>query len=258
MARFLNTSATNFFLEEMVKNAKERLIFISPYLKLNDRLKELLEDKNRLKIDIRIVYGKSDLRPAEAEWLADLSFVRTSFCKNLHAKCYINEEQCIVTSLNLYEFSQINNNEMGILVDKSNDQELYRDAYDEALRIIRISDEDITLIESETTPKNSAEKLEACGSTTSKVKNASKRSNPQTKAQAKNKNTSEYEKLTIPRIAKARSLSKEEVIDRLENKGFIKRIDDKILVTGLGINSGGEIRSGRHGEYTLWPQDIEI
>mgnify|MGYP001349086562 CR=1 FL=1 len=38
-------------------------------------------------------------------------------------------------------------------------------------------------------------------------------------------NTSEYEKLTIPRIAKARSLSKEEVIDRLENKGFIKRIN---------------------------------
>ena len=27
-------------------------------LKLNERIKELLEDRNRLKIDIRIVYGK--------------------------------------------------------------------------------------------------------------------------------------------------------------------------------------------------------
>ncbi len=30
MAKFLNTSATNFFLEELIKNAKERLILISP------------------------------------------------------------------------------------------------------------------------------------------------------------------------------------------------------------------------------------
>ncbi len=59
MAKFLNTSGTNFFLEELIKNAKERLILISPYLRLNDRIKELLEDKDRLKIDIRIVYGKA-------------------------------------------------------------------------------------------------------------------------------------------------------------------------------------------------------
>ena len=46
MAKFLNTSATNFFLEELIKSAKERLILISPYLRLNDRIKELLEDKD--------------------------------------------------------------------------------------------------------------------------------------------------------------------------------------------------------------------
>ena len=50
MAKFLNTSGTNFFLEELIKNAKERLILISPYLRLNDRIKELLEDKDRLKL----------------------------------------------------------------------------------------------------------------------------------------------------------------------------------------------------------------
>ena len=45
MAKFLNTSATNYFLEELIKQAKERVILISPFLKLNDRVKELLEDK---------------------------------------------------------------------------------------------------------------------------------------------------------------------------------------------------------------------
>jgi hypothetical protein len=114
---------------------------ISPFLKLNDRMKELLADKNRLKIDVRIVYGKSELQPQEIEWLRGLTYIRTSFCKNLHAKCYMNEEMCIITSLNLYEFSQVNNNEMGILIQRSDDGQLYKDAYEEAQRIIRISDE---------------------------------------------------------------------------------------------------------------------
>ena len=58
MAKFLNTSGTTYYLEELIKNAQERLYLISPYLKLNDRVKELLEDKDRMKIDVRIVYGK--------------------------------------------------------------------------------------------------------------------------------------------------------------------------------------------------------
>ncbi len=99
MAKFLNTSATNYFLEELIKDAKDRLVLVSPFLKLNDRMKELLSDKNRLKIDVRIVYGKSELQPQEIDWLRGLTYIRTSFCKNLHAKCYLNEELCIITLL---------------------------------------------------------------------------------------------------------------------------------------------------------------
>ncbi|WP_291350954.1 DNA repair protein [Acidovorax sp. 16-64-162] len=119
MAKFLSTTGTNYHLEELIKSASDRLILISPFLKLNDRMKELLADKNRLKIDVRIVYGKSELQPQD----------------------YMNEEMCIITSLNLYEFSQVNNNEMGILIQRSDDGQLYKDAYEEAQRIIRISDE---------------------------------------------------------------------------------------------------------------------
>lgn len=42
MAKFINTSATTYYLEEIIKNASDRLILISPYLRLNDRIKELL------------------------------------------------------------------------------------------------------------------------------------------------------------------------------------------------------------------------
>lgn len=81
MAKFLNTSATNYYLEDLIKNASERLILISPFLKLNDRIKELLEDKDRLKIDIRIVYGKAScnqmrLTGLRGSLLFVLAFVR--------------------------------------------------------------------------------------------------------------------------------------------------------------------------------------
>ena len=55
MAKFLNTSATNYYLEDLIKATTERLIIISPFLKFNDRIRELLEDKDRMKIDVSAV-----------------------------------------------------------------------------------------------------------------------------------------------------------------------------------------------------------
>lgn len=215
MAKFLNTSATNFFLEELIKNAKERLILISPYLRLNDRIKELLEDKDRLKIDIRIVYGKSDLHPEEIKWLQKLDYVRLSFCKNLHAKCYLNESECIISSLNLYEFSQINNNEMGILVRKYEDDEVFKDAYEEAQRIIRISDEvRISLDE----VKADAVVAEA----------------------ERGEESSTLTKLTTSKLAAKHKLKTADILEKLTTKGFLTLNENgKHFLTEQGKSSGG-------------------
>lgn len=105
------------------------------------QLRQSLEDKDRMKIDIRVIYGKNELQPAQINWLRSLKFVRTSFCENLHAKCYLNEREAIITSMNLYEFSQVNNHEMGIYITKSDDPDLYEAIYAEARRLIRISEE---------------------------------------------------------------------------------------------------------------------
>ena len=141
MPKFLDTTGVSYHLQQLINNANEKLILISPYLKLNERLKQSLEDKDRMKIDIRIIYGKSELEPAENNWLKSLRSIRTSFCQNLHAKCYLSENGAIITSMNLYDFSQINNNEMGIYVDKTDDSQLYIDIYTEAMRLVRISEE---------------------------------------------------------------------------------------------------------------------
>jgi hypothetical protein len=62
MAKFLNSSGISYHLENLIKNANTSLFLISPYLKFNSRIKQLLDDKNRLRLDIRIIYGKVDLQ----------------------------------------------------------------------------------------------------------------------------------------------------------------------------------------------------
>ena len=116
MAKFLNTTGVSYHLEELIKNTTEKLILISPYLQFNDRIKEHLQNLNITKRDIRIVYRENKLHPDENNWLAQQIGIRASICKNLHAKCYLNESEAIITSMNLYEFSQVNNNEMGIII----------------------------------------------------------------------------------------------------------------------------------------------
>lgn len=228
MAKFLNTSATNYFLEELIKDARDRLILISPFLKLNDRIKELLIDKNRLKIDVRIVYGKSELQPEEIAWLKELQYVRTSFCKNLHAKCYLNEELGIITSLNLYEFSQVNNNEMGVLLRRSDDGELYRDAYEEAQRLIRISEEVRISMERVTQDAEQAPDDEEAASTA---------------------------KLTSSKLAQRLGMKTPELMDLLIRKGHLETREGKHYLTAQGKEAGGEFRmSPRYGPYFLWPE----
>ncbi|MDD5065309.1 MAG: phospholipase D family protein [Phycisphaerae bacterium] len=232
MAKFLNTSATNYHLEEIIKGANDRLILISPFLKLNDRMRELLEDKNRLKIDVRIVYGKSELQPEEISWLRGLDFVRTSFCKNLHAKCYLSENACIITSLNLYEFSQVNNNEMGILITRSDDSQLYRDTYDEAQRIIRISDE--IRISMEKVSSNDVQ---------------SDMSSSATEANGEH----QFQKLTAGNLSKQMGIKMTELSQLLLDVGYLEDKGGKNYLTKAGRDAGGEWRMGQHGGYFLWP-----
>ena len=140
MARFLNTEEISSELSRIIDSGDGRLLLISPFLRLNRRLREALELQDRKKRDIRIVYGKSDLHPEESEWLASTK-IRTSFREHLHAKCYMNESRALITSMNLYEFSQQNNDEMGILLDRGDDTELYGAVKREAERILELSDE---------------------------------------------------------------------------------------------------------------------
>lgn len=255
MAKFLNTSGTTYHLEELIKNASDRLIIISPYLKLNERIKELLEDRNRLKIDIRIVYGKNDLQPEEINWLKNLTFIRTSFCKNLHAKCYLNENECIITSLNLYEFSQVNNNEMGVLIYRNEDAKLYADTYDEAQRIIRISDEVRMSLEKVSDVDNKSDANSQAKA--SKVLETTNHSPFHSTAKPMDL-TPNYSKLTTAKLAKELGFKTQALNDKLVEVGYLEEKDGELVLTDAGRAAGGTSKRGKFGEFCLWDAGMVI
>jgi len=139
MAKFLNTSGVSYYLEELIKNTTNRIILISPYLQFNDRIKEHIQSLSSQKREIKIIFRENNLQADEHNWLVGQARVKTLICKNLHAKCYINDSEAIITSMNLYEFSQVNNNEMGIYITRDSDPALYAAIQTEVERLVAIS-----------------------------------------------------------------------------------------------------------------------
>lgn len=135
MPKFLTTAHISAELVNLIRTAKDEIVIISPYMKVNELLKSEIDLANARKVRFTIIYGKTDMRPEERAWIDGLTTRETGFISNLHAKCYLSESAAIVTSMNLYEYSQQNNDEMGILATREADAELYQDIYEEARRL---------------------------------------------------------------------------------------------------------------------------
>ncbi|MDX1937848.1 MAG: phospholipase D family protein [Flavihumibacter sp.] len=133
MAKFINTRKAVSEIEDLIKNAGEKLILVSPYLKLSKDFKELLTYRNSKDKITTVIFGKQELNPDEMKFLQGLRFVILKYNEDLHAKCYVNDDKMVITSLNLYEFSMANNKEMGVLIDRNDpaDTQLFDDAFKE-------------------------------------------------------------------------------------------------------------------------------
>ena len=139
MVKFLTTLAISAQIEKIIKKAKKQITLISPYIKLSKILFDRLKDTDKRNIKIRLIYGKKELNSEELKVLRELVNLELYFYENLHAKCYFNEDLMVITSLNLHEFSQANNREMGILIKHKEEEKLYNDVVKEVNSILQNS-----------------------------------------------------------------------------------------------------------------------
>lgn len=235
MAKFLDTQGVSYYLGKLIDNAEQRLYLISPYLQLNNQLKIALEDRAKFRIDIIMIYGKvADLNPKDSEWLENIDDIKLLFHQDLHAKCYINEKEAIVTSMNLYMYSQQNNVEMGIYVSKADDQELYKQILNEADKIKRGSEHrtiSVQKVSDKEFQKRKKEKPLKESNTNSKL-------------------------VTTKELSQLTGLSSRKVNSWLIDEKLMYKKDDDWVTTKRGKEIGGIEKSGQYGQFIIWPEEI--
>lgn len=141
MAEFLNTKEVAAGIQNIIQNAQAEIILISPFIKADLQIKDRLAlQAGNPKVRITLVYGqRMALRPEEKALFEPLASVAVRFREVLHAKCYLNEQVALVTSMNLYNYSEANNDEMGIWVSRKDDRPLYDKIRSDVERIVNRS-----------------------------------------------------------------------------------------------------------------------
>jgi hypothetical protein len=120
--QFLFSNQLIFELEKLIKNSKNKLILISPYIDLDERIKDALKAKlNNPDFELKVLFGKNkdnfsnSIKKDSFDFLKKFTNIEIRYNERLHAKFYQNDFNFILTSMNLYNFSLSKNIEVGIM-----------------------------------------------------------------------------------------------------------------------------------------------
>lgn len=108
-------------LENLIKNAKHKLLLVSPFIDLDRRIQDALKEKlTKHDFQLLVLFGKNEdnlyrsIKKDSLEFLKQFPNVEIRYNDRLHAKFYLNDFDFIMTSLNLYDYSLAKNIEVGI------------------------------------------------------------------------------------------------------------------------------------------------
>ncbi|AZJ36625.1 phospholipase D family protein [Tenacibaculum singaporense] len=121
MSKFLSGKELEDKLTDIIWNAKKYIIIVSPFIKLDDYVKNILEKvKTHHDIKFYLLFGKNEnsrnrsISKEDFQYFTEFKNITILYNKDLHAKHYCNENEGLITSLNLYDYSMINNVEYGV------------------------------------------------------------------------------------------------------------------------------------------------
>lgn len=113
MPEFLQSKQPLAAIDQVITAARERLVLVSPYLKISKLVWRALADAGHRGVQITVVTREDANNHGAEEELLKLPGVSVFRVERLHAKCYYNEHTLVLTSLNLLEASE-QNYEMGV------------------------------------------------------------------------------------------------------------------------------------------------
>jgi phosphatidylserine/phosphatidylglycerophosphate/cardiolipin synthase-like enzyme len=146
------------YLLELIDKAEEKVVLITPYVNVWWHLTQTIESalKRKVRIELYHRYYERDSETS-VDYELDKSLgalqkmgVHCYEVKNLHTKLYLSEKSAIIASMNLYEHSSQNNEELGLLTD---DKEVIKQLND-YVKDLKSRCEEINEVEEVELPKN--------------------------------------------------------------------------------------------------------
>ena len=126
MAKFITGNDLEKVITDIIWEAKETLLIVSPFIKLDQFFKDNFKHHiNNYELHLLIVFGKNEadvsksLNKGDFEFFKSFTNVSIIYEPKLHAKYYGNEAKGVITSVNLYDASFKNNIEFGVFSEQS-------------------------------------------------------------------------------------------------------------------------------------------
>lgn len=301
MAKFLTGNELNAELEKIFERAEEQIILISPYIKLHDRYASTLKTKrDNPKIEIIVVFGKNEedisrsMKQEDFNFFKEFPNIEIRYEKRLHAKYYSSESSAILTSMNLYNFSQDNNIEAGVMTKATllgnlasnfvNGEDSFEKTaglyfnrvieqsellfkkipeYDSILlglskkyKSSRIEVDKLTDFFNNRQKYESNDRKEGNTIKVDKVVKSEFVKNDEKVKDSNNKSNSDTKFISTSALSKEIGISSKDLFAKFETKKWIERKNDDWVLTSAGKNKGAQIKKGQYGEYIAWPETI--
>lgn len=101
-------------ISTLIAESRKVFTIVSPYIKISNWKKMMVNLERAVDRGVEISVFYREVKDEDLKVFRNLG-IQLYHLPGLHAKLYFNEEECIVTSMNLYEYSDINTLEIGIL-----------------------------------------------------------------------------------------------------------------------------------------------
>jgi len=134
----INPNEIGSKISTLIAESNEKFIAVSPYIDLSEWRKIIINLERAIKRGVKIDLYFREIKEIDFQLLKKIG-VNLYKIKGLHTKLYLNETEVIVSSMNLYEFSDLYSIDIAIHFKETKE---YNKIYDYFLKYINSEKED--------------------------------------------------------------------------------------------------------------------
>ena len=250
MARYLNTAGTSYIFEGIITKASRHAVLISPYFRLNERIKALISEGIRNGVRFYIMYGMQELKKSEKDWLLSKKQITLYYSEDVNARCYLNESHCLLSSMSLHKYAQAPLSEMSVFFSKTQDRAGYQAVVKDVARLFRRAEkQNIQMFSIEFPPVLQPGQQVEDPPASHKILQS---------IHISKDGLSDAGKVHTAMLAARHRTTVKQLMKFFRQAGLVEETEGQMSLTEKGLAAGGEQFTGQQGEYFLWPEDLDI